>query len=109
MYPMENHHMYGMANGDPAAWMAPLVGGFFTVLLVMSLLGAWQVWRHRDQVGLLASRARWGRTMVAEQRAREILAERFARGEIDSEEFMERSSMLNWTPGVEPPAPGRKA
>ena len=30
-----------------------------------------------------------------------ILAERFARGDISSDEFLERSSMLNWTPGSE--------
>ncbi len=37
-----------------------------------------------------------------ELEARKILSERFARGEIDSDEFMERASVLNWTPGVEP-------
>ena len=31
-----------------------------------------------------------------------MLAERFARGDIGSDEFMERASVLNWTPGVEP-------
>ena len=41
--------------------------------------------------------------------ARSILAERFARGEIDGDEFMERASVLNWTPGVEPlPQPHKK-
>ena len=34
--------------------------------------------------------------------ARKVLAERFARGDISSDEFMERASVLNWTPGVEP-------
>ena len=28
-----------------------------------------------------------------------ILAERFAKGDISTEEFMERASVLNWTPG----------
>lgn len=37
-----------------------------------------------------------------EAEARKVLAERFARGNISSEEFMERASVLNWTPGVEP-------
>jgi len=31
--------------------------------------------------------------------ARRILAERFARSEITSDEFLERASILNWTPG----------
>ena len=34
--------------------------------------------------------------------ARKVLAERFARGDISTDEFMERASVLNWTPGVEP-------
>ena len=34
-----------------------------------------------------------------ESDARKILAERFARGDISSDEFMERASVLNWTPG----------
>ena len=38
----------------------------------------------------------------AESEARKVLAERFARGDISSDEFMERASVLNWTPGVEP-------
>jgi putative membrane protein len=35
-----------------------------------------------------------------EEHARRILSERFANGDIDSEEFMQRASLLNWTPGV---------
>ena len=34
-----------------------------------------------------------------ESEAKKILAERFARGDITSAEFMERASILNWTPG----------
>ena len=34
-----------------------------------------------------------------EGEAKKILAERFARGEISTDEFMERASVLNWTPG----------
>lgn len=37
-----------------------------------------------------------------ELEARKVLAERFARGDISTDEFMERASVLNWTPGVEP-------
>lgn len=40
-----------------------------------------------------------------EEEAKRVLAERFARGEISGEEFMERSSLLNWTPGVDALAP----
>ena len=31
--------------------------------------------------------------------ARKVLAERFARGDISTDEFLERASALNWTPG----------
>jgi hypothetical protein len=39
---------------------------------------------------------------VPEEDAKRILAERFVRGDIASDEFLERSSILNWTPGAEP-------
>lgn len=34
-----------------------------------------------------------------ESEAKRILAERFARGDMSSDDFMERASILNWTPG----------
>ena len=40
-----------------------------------------------------------------EEDAKRVLAERFARGDIDGQEFMERSSLLNWTPGVQEARP----
>ena len=36
-----------------------------------------------------------------EAEAKSILSERFARGELSTDEFMERASVLNWTPGTE--------
>jgi putative membrane protein len=52
----------------------------------------------------------WARRVVSpEHDAREILATRFATGDISSDEFLERASVLNWTPGVEPlPAPRKR-
>ena len=48
----------------------------------------------------------WAAARVSpEFEARKVLAERFARGDITTEEFMERASVLNWTPGVEPAKP----
>lgn len=46
-----------------------------------------------------------------EHEAKRVLAERFARGDITSDEFMERASVLNWTPGTEtwPPRRGKKS
>lgn len=43
-----------------------------------------------------------------EAEARKILAERFARGDITSDEFMERAAVLNWTPGIDPWSHDRK-
>ena len=50
--------------------------------------------------GQLGSSA-WASTRSPEAEAKRILAERFARGDIASDEFMERASVLNWTPGSE--------
>ena len=46
-----------------------------------------------------------------EYEAKRVLSERFARGDISSDEFMERASVLNWTPGSEswPPRRGKKS
>lgn len=43
----------------------------------------------------------WG-SHSPEGEAKKILAERFARGDISTDEFMERASVLNWTPGTDP-------
>ena len=44
----------------------------------------------------------WARWITPEFEARRILSERFANSEIGSDEFLERASVLNWTPGLEP-------
>ncbi|HEY5821075.1 MAG TPA: antitoxin VbhA family protein [Propionibacteriaceae bacterium] len=44
----------------------------------------------------------WAGHHTPEGEAKKILAERFARGDISTEEFMERASVLNWTPGSDP-------
>lgn len=44
-----------------------------------------------------------------EDEAKRVLADRFARGEIATDEFLERSSMLGWTPGSDSlPRPSRR-
>ena len=46
-----------------------------------------------------------------EAEAKKVLAERFARGDISSDDFLERASILNWTPGndtLPARAPGRR-
>jgi len=56
-----------------------------------------------------ASPAQTRQPRSPEDEAKQILAERFARGDITSDEFLERSSILNWTPGTDPlPSKPRK-
>ena len=50
-----------------------------------------------------------GLAVATPDEAREILATRFATGDLSSDEFLERASVLNWTPGVEPlPVPRKR-
>ena len=44
-----------------------------------------------------------------ELEARKVLADRFARGDIGSDEFMERASVLNWTLASSPRSPRASA
>ena len=69
---------------------------FLFMLLVLGTLVFFLV-RH-GQFGAQS----WAVNRSPEGEAKKILAERFARGDITSEEFMERASILNWTPGAEP-------
>ena len=82
---------------DHSLSVLPLIGNFVFLLLILALVATrLYLWRTgRLPLGNLG-RAR------PEEEAKRILAERFARGDIASDEFMERSSILNWTPGVEP-------
>ena len=73
-----------------------------TILLLG--LAALYLWRQ----GRLSLPALGG-AAAPEDEAKRILADRFARGDLSTEEFMERASILNWTPGVEPlPVPRGK-
>lgn len=76
--------------------MLPFVGSFLLILLLAALAG-FLLWRS----GRLALPALGGRSSAPEQEARRILAERFARGDISSDDFLERASILNWTPGAD--------
>lgn len=92
----------GWAGGPPP--FAPFLGGLMFLLFLIVVI---------TMIGLVR-RGRFGpppwlRQPGPEREARRILAERFARSEIDSDEFMERASVLNWTPGVEPvPVPRQR-
>ncbi|SER30824.1 SHOCT domain-containing protein [Microlunatus flavus] len=95
-------HAQWAAHGGPF----PFLGGLMFLLLLL-LLGATLFYLRRS--GRLGGPALAGRAKSPEHEAREILATRFATGDISSDEFLERASVLNWTPGVEPlPAPRAK-
>jgi uncharacterized membrane protein len=82
--------------------MLPFLGSL--LLLLLLVLAALYLWRQGKLPlpGLASHRS-------PEDDAKRILAERFARGDISSDEFLERSSILNWTPGSEPlPSRARK-
>ena len=77
------------------------------LLFLVLVVATFAYLRRHGQLGELP----WARRQRSpEHEAREILATRFATGDLSSDEFLERASVLNWTPGVEPlPVPrGRK-
>ena len=95
MIPVMHGGGHGVRGGDEASLAAlPFFGSFLLLLLLLAGLAALYLWRSgRLAVPVL------GGASSPEADARRILAERFARGDISSEEFMERASILNWTPG----------
>ena len=83
---------------DHSLSVLPLVGNFLVLFVILALvLTGLYLWRTgRLPLGNL------GRARSPEEDAKRILAERFAQGDISSDEFLERSSILNWTPGAQP-------
>ncbi|WP_204911648.1 hypothetical protein [Microlunatus spumicola] len=96
-------HAQWAAHGGP---FFPFLGGLMFLLFLLLVAGTLLYLRKTGQLGAPP----WARRVSPEHEAREILATRFASGDISSDEFLERASVLNWTPGVEPlPVPrGRK-
>jgi putative membrane protein len=96
--PMNPHDRLPPGQG-PQGWeesssaLLPFLGGFLLLLLVVALVTLY-LWRQGrlSLPGLTGGRA-------PEDAARRILAERYARGDIGSDDFLERASVLNWTPG----------
>jgi putative membrane protein len=76
--------------------IAPILASFLLLLLLLAL-AAFFLWRQ----GKLTLPTLGG-VRSPEDDAKRILAERFARGDINSDEFLERASMLNWAPGTNP-------
>lgn len=71
--------------------------GVLTFVVLLLIIGATILYLRRHDF----SPAAWlnRRSHAPEAEAQQILAERFARGDISTEDFMDRASVLNWTPG----------
>lgn len=91
-----------MEHGDPEfSLLEPLLGLSAAVLIVAVLLTAFFLLRRRGALSTLSVPRVWpGRSPAPEESAKQILAERLARGDLAPEDFLERASMLNWTPGA---------
>jgi putative membrane protein len=84
--------------------MLPYLGSFLLLLLLLLAIAALYLW-HQGKLPL----PKLSSHRSPEDEAKRILAERFARGDMTSDEFLERSSILNWTPGSDPlPSKPRK-
>ena len=81
--------------------VAPIFGSLLLLLLLLMAFAGFYLWRQ----GKLT--LPFGGARSPEDEAKRILAERFARGDIPSDEFLERASMLNWAPGTNPVATRR--
>jgi uncharacterized membrane protein len=100
------HHRHGppWGAGDPSSTIAsgavppfaPFLGGLMFFLFMLLVLGTVVFFLVRH--GQFAPQSLAG-SRSPESEAKKILAERFARGDITTDEFMERASVLNWTPG----------
>jgi len=99
--PIEIHGHHG---GPDGAWFPFLGLSVFLLLLVLAVATLAYLWR----TGRLSGISQLVRPSP-DQTAKQVLAERFARGDLSPEEFMERASILNWTPGSDSyPARGRR-
>jgi putative membrane protein len=81
--------------------VAPIFGSLFLLLLLLMAFAGFYLWRQSKLT------LPFGSARSPEDEAKRILAERFAQGDIPSDEFLERASMLNWAPGTNPVATRR--
>jgi putative membrane protein len=91
---MNPHLPHGHHGVESSLSVMPFLGTF--LLLLLLALVALYLW-HQGKLPL----PKLGSHRSPEDEAKQILAERFARGDITSDEFLERSSILNWTPGTD--------
>lgn len=100
-FPTDGHGPHGFDGGFP---LLPFVGSFVFLVIALAALAAFVLWKQ-GRLTLPTAGAR----RSPEEEAKRILADRFARGDLSTDEFLERSSILNWTPGSDSlPARPRK-
>jgi putative membrane protein len=91
----------GPWDGGPPPFFPffPIVGGFMFLLFLLLVAASLFFLARR---GTFGAPPPWitGR-QSPEAEAKKTLADRFANGDISADEFMERASVLNWTPGSE--------
>jgi len=94
LIPLEGHGHHGGFDGGS---VLPIVDSLLLLLVLLAGAVAFYLWRKgKLTLPTLAARR------SPEDQAKQILADRFAHGDISTEEFMERSSILGWTPGSDP-------
>lgn len=110
--PLEGFAQHGppWAGGPPP--FAHLLGAPMFFLFLLLLAGTFLLVR-RGYLGSPPWAGRpgsppWAHRNAPEAEAKRILAERFAKGDMSTEDFMERASVLNWTPGSDPVYPGQR-
>lgn len=83
--------------GDGPPSFLPFLGGSMFLLFLLVLATAFFLMRR----GTFGPPPWATPPRAPEAEAKKILADRFAAGDIGADEFMERASVLNWTPGSE--------
>jgi uncharacterized membrane protein len=91
----------GVEQGEAGfGLLEPLLGvGAVVLLLALALLAFFLVRNGRPLPRPTLPTQWFTRPAGPEETAKRILAERLAQGDLSPEEFMERASTLNWTPG----------
>src|SRR6187549_2311325 len=91
--PFDGHGIDGWENSFS---MSPLLGSFVLLMVLLLVLAALYL-RHQRKL----SSPSLDIPKRPEDEAKRILAEGLARGDISVDQFLERSSILNSTPGVD--------
>ena len=95
---------HGIEHPVPAQWggpvppFAPFLGVGMFLLFLLLLAATFFFLARTGRIGPPP----WVQSRSPEGEAKRVLAERFARGDITTDEFMEKASVLNWTPGSDP-------